>query len=201
MSAYQDTITLTKQSGTVLTLPLTGVYADRDAEFTLNVQAGSVTQGTPTIDTSTGVVTATSTVTAGFVSAGTPSQTLNLGLAATTITGNNNVDTTVTMTGSNVTLSDSDNGISVTSVGSSTGSAYPVATVSTAGYAALNGEIGSATLTGSDSDTLVKYISGVTITAPQSGTNSFSITVPDGNSTVTFVFNVDSSGNVTVTEG
>lgn len=43
-------------------------------------------------------------------------------------------------------------------------------------------------------------MTGVTILAPSSGTNSFSVTVPNGNSTATFVFNVDSSGNVTITE-
>lgn len=45
-----------------------------------------------------------------------------------------------------------------------------------------------------------KAISGVTIQKPSSGTNTFSITVPDGSGTITFVFNVDSSGNVTITE-
>lgn len=46
----------------------------------------------------------------------------------------------------------------------------------------------------------VKTITGVTLTAPSSGTKTFSITVPNGNTTATFVFNVDSSGNVTITE-
>ena len=45
-----------------------------------------------------------------------------------------------------------------------------------------------------------KTITGVTITAPSSGTSTFSVTVPNGNSTATFVFNVDSGGNVTITE-
>lgn len=46
----------------------------------------------------------------------------------------------------------------------------------------------------------VKTITGVTLTAPSSGTKTFSITVPNGNTTATFVFNVDTSGNVTITE-
>ena len=45
-----------------------------------------------------------------------------------------------------------------------------------------------------------KTLTGVTITAPASGSSTFSVTVPNGNSTATFVFNVDSSGNVTITE-
>ena len=43
-------------------------------------------------------------------------------------------------------------------------------------------------------------MTGVTILAPSSGTNSFSITVPNGNGTITFVFNVYANGDVTVTE-
>ena len=44
------------------------------------------------------------------------------------------------------------------------------------------------------------YINGVTLTKPSSGTRTFSVTVPNGSSTATFVFNVDTSGNVTITE-
>ena len=43
-----------------------------------SVAGGSVTQNAPTINTSTGVVTATSTVTEGYVAAGTKSNTLSL---------------------------------------------------------------------------------------------------------------------------
>lgn len=43
------------------------------------------------------------------------------------------------------------------------------------------------------------YINGVTLVAPESGTRSFDITVPNGNSTITFTFTVDSNGNVIVT--
>lgn len=45
-----------------------------------------------------------------------------------------------------------------------------------------------------------KTLTGVTITAPASGSSTFSVTVPNGNTTATFVFNVDSGGNVTITE-
>ena len=43
-------------------------------------------------------------------------------------------------------------------------------------------------------------MTGVTLTTPVSGTNSFSITVPNGNGTITFVFNVSYTGDVTITE-
>jgi hypothetical protein len=44
------------------------------------------------------------------------------------------------------------------------------------------------------------YITGVQLVAPAAGsTNVFTVTVPNGNSTQTITFNVDSSGNVTIT--
>ena len=43
-------------------------------------------------------------------------------------------------------------------------------------------------------------ITGINIPKPESGTNTFSVKVPNGNTTATFVFNVDASGNVTITE-
>lgn len=45
-------------------------------------------------------------------------------------------------------------------------------------------------------------ITGINIPKPQSGVNSFSIKLPNGsgNDTITFTFNVDSNGNVGVTE-
>lgn len=49
-------------------------------------------------------------------------------------------------------------------------------------------------------DTSKYYINGVTIQSPTSGTRQFSVTVPNGNTTATFVFNVDSTGNVVITE-
>ena len=52
-----------------------------------------------------------------------------------------------------------------------------------------------------DGTSITGSLSGVTINAPSSGTRSFSITVPNGQSSmITFVFTVDSSGNVTIAE-
>ena len=56
--------------------------------------------------------------------------------------------------------------------------------------------IGTGTIDAASQKTSVSsYISGVTLVAPVSGTNSFSITVPNGDTTVTFTFVVDSDGN------
>ena len=51
---------------------------------------------------------------------------------------------------------------------------------------------------GADGSLITGTLSGVTILAPSSGTNSFYVTVPSGEGTVTFTFTVDSGGNVTI---
>lgn len=80
-------------SGATVTAPA-GYYATAANK---SVASGSVMQNAPTINSSTGVVTATSTVTAGYVSAGTKSKTLNLTTqAATTITPTTSQQTAVT---------------------------------------------------------------------------------------------------------
>ena len=79
--------------------------------------------------------------------------------------------------------------------------------------AAISGSI--ATKTGSDmtlqNNTLTipagyyasgtKTITGVELTVPESGTNSFDVTLPNGeNDTITLTFEVDSEGNSNVTD-
>ena len=90
------TITVSKATGTKVTLDTDKKYIEKDIELTINVQSGSVTQNAPTINTSTGVVTATATVTTGFVSADTKSNTLSLSTqAGTTITPTESEQTAV----------------------------------------------------------------------------------------------------------
>ena len=46
-----------------------------------------------------------------------------------------------------------------------------------------------------------KTITSVELTAPSSGTNTFSVTLPNGaNDTITLIFTVDSNGNSDITE-
>lgn len=79
-------------SGATVTAPA-GYYATAASK---SVASGGVTQNAPTINTSTGVVTATSTVTAGYVSAGTKSSTMNLTTqAAKTVTPTTSSQTAV----------------------------------------------------------------------------------------------------------
>ena len=61
-------------SGATVTAPA-GYYAENASK---TVSSGSVTQNAPTVNTSTGVVTATASVTAGYVASDTKSNTLSL---------------------------------------------------------------------------------------------------------------------------
>jgi hypothetical protein len=95
----------------------------------------------------------------------------------------------------NVTTSDSNtSGVSVTFAGS--GSVSATAKVTTAGYTPTNNSFATGSSTSSNSASLTKYITGVTLTAGK----TFSITVPNGsaNDLITFVFTVDANNNVTV---
>ena len=159
MSAYENDITITKQFNNVLTIPLTGLYSDRDAEFTIEAASAS-----PSI--AGGGIRGTATATGSSC-------------AISTNTNNSNVSFTTEceVTRNAVTYSsDVEGWLSAES-----------------GDTVLASDTANATST-------TYYINGVTLEAPVSGTVSFSITVPNGNSVATFVFTVDSSGNVVVTE-
>lgn len=152
------TITVSKATGTKVTLDTDHKYLNKDIELTINAQ------------------TATPAFTGGGVSG------------------------TASVSATNATISDSTNNSGVSVVAS--GSAIR-AQVTYNG--AVDGWVtkanGAEVLAAGDATALTNktyYINGVTLIKPSSGTRSFSITVPDGNSTVTFVFSVDSSGNVII---
>lgn len=152
------TITVSKATGTKVTLDTDHKYLNKDIELTINAQ------------------TATPAFTGGGVSG------------------------TASVSATNATISDSTNNSGVSIVAS--GSAIRA-------QVTYNGAVGgwvtkangAEALAAGDATALTNktyYINGVTLTKPSSGTRSFSITVPDGNNTVTFVFSVDSSGNVII---
>jgi len=126
-------------------------------------------------------------------------ETGSVGSASATITGSNTVTPSASLSGSNAQLSDINNGVSVTATGGGSASASATASTNAAGYAAGGATLGTGTLSASSTTTTAtKYISGVILTAPSSGSRSFTVTVPNGNSTIIYIFNVDSSGNVTI---
>ena len=106
--------------------------------------------------------------------------------------------TCVVSTNTNVILTNTDtynNGIQFTCVGN--GSVNADASITTAGYAPTS--LNFTNISGTSNDgTITQYIKGVTLNTPTSGESKFSITVPNDDSTITFVFHVDTNGNVTV---
>lgn len=234
-------ITLTKQSGTLLTLATDDTYVDDDIQFTIGVQSGAGAAGSasadadvePTDDSSSGGINVYSAIgtkqsteptsgyyirigasasgnsqiaTSGWLDAGSlPSASATATLffpvdaAQASISGTNTVTPSASVAGTNVTLSNTDNGISVTATGGGTARANASGSVTGSGFAAAGDSLGNANIDAPSATTTAQtYISGVTIEAPASGTRSFSVTVPNGNSTVTFTYTVDSNGNVTV---
>lgn len=101
----------------------------------------------------------------------------------------------------NMTVSDTNSsGVGITFTGS--GSVGASATVTHCGYLEENAVVATSTATPSNSSSVTKYITGVTIMPSSSGTRTFSITIPNGsvNNFITFNFHVDSDGNTTITD-
>lgn len=152
--------------------------------------------------------TGTSTVTtAGWLatgSLGTASATngfyFPVQAASITTSGSNVVTPSASVSGSNVTLGNVNNGISITATGGGSASASYSAISTLAGYVPENTTIASGSSDASNTTTTASsYISGVTIPIPSSGTNTFAVTVPNGtNDTVTFTFTVDANGNTSI---
>lgn len=228
-------ITLTKQTGTILTLNTNKKYVNNDVSFDIDVQAGA---GTVTIASTDATVQSDSSgrnisdvvgtktssapssgyylkldasgtgssvvTTAGWLDAGSIGTASATGTfyfpiqsATASATGTNTVTPSASVSGSNVTLSNTNNGISITATGGGTASASASVTASQSGYAKAGTAIGSGTIVAeSQTTTAASYISGVSIPVPTSGTNSFSVTLPNGASdTITLTFTVDASGN------
>ena len=89
--------------------------------------------------------------------------------AAGEITGTNTVTPNASLSGSNVTLSDTNNGISITATGGGTASVTAAAKINTAGYAPTTNSLFSKTLAASNNTTTAtKYISAITIPSEKS---------------------------------
>ena len=100
----------------------------------------------------------------------------------------------------NVTVADSNsynNGIWITFKGG--GSATASASIAEEGYAPTDLDFSGTTSVTCTDAMATKYIQGVTLNKPASGESKFSITVPNGNNdTITFVFHVNTNGEVVV---
>ena len=237
MSTKLGDLTITKQSGTVLTLSTDKRYVNDNVYFNIGVQqgAGAVTIASTDAEIQTDAnvrnisgsigTKATSAPSSGYYfkvgASGTGSSTITtagwldtgsmgtatasesyyfpIDTAVAATSGTNTVTPSASLSGSNVTLSNTNNGISVTSIGGGSASATIDVSITDAGYVG-EGSLDSSTVDAqSTTTTASSYISGVTIPVPSSGTNTFTVTVPNGeNDTVTFTFSVDSSGNTEI---
>ncbi len=235
MSVKIDDLTITKGTGTVLTLNAGGKYVADNSFFNIDVRQGVGAVTVASTDASvesdasgrniSGIIgqkttsapatgyylkvqasgTGESTITtAGWLDTGsmgtataTSDKYFAVSAAAAVISGTNTVTPSASVAGTNITLSNTDNGISVTATGGGSAAASVSAVTSQAGYVPANETLDTETIAAASQTTSASsFISGVTLTAPESGTRSFSITVPNGDSTVTFTYTVDSTGNV-----
>lgn len=109
------------------------------------------------------------------------------------VSGTNTVSPTADVSGSNVTLGSTDNGISVTATGGGTASVTAQANITTAGYVPKQNNLFSKTLTAnSNTTTKTKFISAVTIPSGK----SLSVT---NNGTLTLT--TTGTTNATITNG
>lgn len=117
-----------------------------------------------------------------------------------------NQGATATLTRATASNTDASGGVGVKiATSGSAGRAKITYAQATNGWVTLtNGSdaTGGGAISASSWDGDVMYLTGVTLIAPTTSgkTNDFNITVPNGNSTVTFKFSVDTSGNVTITD-
>lgn len=231
-------ITLTKQTGTVLTLATNGKYVNSDVSFDIGVQSGAATVTVASTDAaieddssnrnvssaigsksssapSSGYYlkvaasgTGSSTVTtAGWLAEGSLGTATASGsfyfpvnTCSSYVSGSGQMTPLASLSGSNVTLSNTNNGISITSTGGGSVTVGASLHVTTPGYVGSAMDVEPTVINvPSQSTNVTSYISGVTIPTPASGTNTFAVTLPNGGSdTITLTFAVDASGNWTI---
>lgn len=113
--------------------------------------------------------TADGWVTAGSFAPASKTKYFPITAAEGTITGTNTVSPSASLDGTNVTLSDTDNGIYITATGGGTASVTAQANITTAGYLPSGNNLFSAALNASSNTTTAKkYISGITVPASKS---------------------------------
>lgn len=154
------TITLTKASGTKVTLDTDKKYITKDIELTINAQ------------------TASPSFTGGGVSGTATASATNASISSSTNNSGVSIAAAASATRAQVTYNGAVGGWVTKSNGAEALAASSATALTSTTY----------------------YINGVTLTKPSSGTRTFSVVVPNGATTATFVFNVDTSGNVTITE-
>lgn len=211
---------------------VTGKTRLTTSDFSIGTTTGNISsyyialKATATANTvgTTGAISATSTAsipTDGYITSGTANSTASGVVTAKTsardssvyyiaipeaeidLVSTGTVTPSISLTTSNMTISETDNGISLVAVGGGETSVTVVSEVTQSGYVSSGTPLTSGNFTSSTTTSTIKYISGVKLEAPASGTRSFTITVPNGSTSdfIDFVFTVDSSGNVFIDDG
>lgn len=159
---------------------------------------------TATIATSasnTGTKTGSNTATTPVNSNTSTSATIYLKQASFNYSGGSLTDKTATAGFTSISTTSSDaynNGLKVSTIGKAGRAA--VSCTNTAGYfpAHTSAQTVSAVVTATTWSGAEYFLKGVTLTKPSSGTAKFDVTVPNGDSTITFQFQVTAAGEVFV---
>ena len=166
---------------------------------------GSV-KGKATVGTTTGIVAASTshtsaatTITPGITGSGTNIY-IPKAVASATYTGGTVTCTNTSAVNASVSTTDTNNsGVTIEFKGTRAAATATVK-IDTAGYAPQSATYAATNISAATSSAATYYIQNVTLTKPSSGERKFGITVPNGDSTITFVFHVGSSGDVVVNE-
>ena len=149
--------------------------------------AGAITTHTNATVLTEGVIDASSTATRVYVPTATGTVAMTAGNGYCEF-GN----------GSNITLSTTNtSGVAIEATGYGEVSAQ--AQITAAGYTPINNNFANGATT-SNSATITQYITKIRLEAPNSGTNTFDLEIPNGSASeyITFRFVVDTSGNTTI---
>ena len=177
-----------------------------------NTITGSVTASTPAIKYSNnaGYITTATNVTVRNATTSNKSFTISsaskdiwFGVSRATVQINMSASSGVCeySSSTNMTVSDTNSsGVGITFTGS--GNVGASATVIQGGYVEKDAVVATSAAMPSNNSSATKYITGVTIVPPTSGTRAFSITIPNGSTEdfITFNFYVDSLGNTTIAD-
>ena len=197
---------VTGSSTTAITVTGMSTSSNATSYYIDASSTGSATRGVVTYTNSAGAIAAHNATTA--LSAPSSATAINssadrvyipAAVGAVNMTAGNGSCAYSSANSINITVSDTNtSGIQIGFTGS--GQVTGTAAITTAGYAPLTNSFATSNATSSNESTATKYVTGVTLEAPTSGTRYFDITVPngDGGDTITFRFTVDSSCNVTV---
>ena len=197
---------VTGSSTTAITVTGMSTSSDATSYYIDASSTGSATRGVVTYTNSAGAIAAHNATTA--LSAPSSATAINssadrvyipAAVGAVNMTAGNGSCAYSSTNSTNITVSDTNtSGIQIGFTGS--GQVTGTAAITTAGYAPVTNSFATSNATSSNESTATKYVTGVTLEAPTSGTRYFDITVPngDGGDTITFRFTVDSSCNVTV---